>query len=100
MRAAMRCCRSRKWGSAASGPDAWFALASRGCKPTKGMAMSGFVQFPEHVFDQAGNVFAGFDGTLSQYAVANARSLMWFAQLAYEVDNTGVHPEAAATVDR
>jgi len=62
--------------------------------------MSGFVQFPEHVFDQAGNVFAGFDGTLSQYAVANARSLMWFAQLAYEVDNTGVHPDAAAKVDR
>jgi hypothetical protein len=62
--------------------------------------MSDFVQFPEQVYDQAGNVFAGFDGALSQYALANARSLMWFAQLAYEVDNTGAHPAAAAKVGR
>lgn len=62
--------------------------------------MTDFVQFPEHVFEQAGNVFIGFDGGASQHAVANARSLMWFAQLAYEVDNTGANPDAAAKVDR
>jgi triacylglycerol lipase len=62
--------------------------------------MSDFVQFPEHIYEQAGNVFIGFAGGAPQYARANARSLMWFAQLAYEVDSTGVHPAAAAKVER
>lgn len=62
--------------------------------------MTDFVQFPESVYEQAGNVFAGFNGTLTGFALANARSLMWFAQLAYEVDNTGANAAAAAKVDR
>src|SRR4051794_5835174 len=62
--------------------------------------MTGFVQFPEHVYREAGNVFIGFNGGMPQHAVANARSLMWFAQLAYEVDNTGANPTAAAMIDR
>ncbi len=61
--------------------------------------MTDFVRFPQEVFDQAGNVFAGFDGTLSRHALANAHALMWFAQLAYEVDNTGLNPGAAAKVE-
>lgn len=51
--------------------------------------MSNFVRFPEQTYIDAGNVFAAFDPTKSSFTIANARALMWFAQLAYEVDDTG-----------
>ena len=54
-----------------------------------GRHMSDFVQFPEEKYVAAGNVFAAFDPTKASYKIENARALMWFSQLAYEVDNTG-----------
>jgi hypothetical protein len=51
--------------------------------------MSNFVQFPEQNYIDAGNVFTAFDPTKQSFTIDNARALMWFAQLAYEVDNTG-----------
>jgi triacylglycerol lipase len=58
--------------------------------------MSNFVQFPEDIYVRAGNVFADFDEKAETLTIENARCLMWFAQLAYEVDNTG----ARATEDK
>jgi hypothetical protein len=44
--------------------------------------MSNFVQFPEAAYDRA--AFAGFVPT-RDFTLGNARAMMWFAQLAYEV---------------
>jgi len=57
--------------------------------------MSDFVQFPKDVYERAGNVFEAFDPATSRFTIGNARSLMWFAQLAYEVDNTGQNDTTA-----
>lgn len=57
--------------------------------------MSDFVQFPQAVYDAAGNVFSTFAPARADFAIENARALMWFAQLAYEVDTTGQNAAAA-----
>lgn len=54
--------------------------------------MSNFVQFPLAEFDR--NAFDGFTPT-SDFSLPNARALMWFAQLAYEVDTSGQNATAA-----
>lgn len=61
--------------------------------------MSDFVQFPEAVYTQAGNVFATFVGAASGFTLPNAKAMMWFAQLAYEVDTSGGN-RTAAKIDR
>ncbi|MEA2879581.1 MAG: triacylglycerol lipase [Hyphomicrobiales bacterium] len=61
--------------------------------------MSDFVQFPDQVYTQAGNVFATFVGAASGFTLPNARAMMWFAQLAYEVDTSG-NNGTAAKIDR
>jgi hypothetical protein len=64
--------------------------------------MSDFVQFPEKIYEDAGNVFAAFQ-TADDFLLENARAMMWFAQLAYEVDNTGdaaAASAAAAKIDK
>src|SRR3954471_18403046 len=58
--------------------------------------MSDFVQFPEDVYARAGNAFAAFDPNMTDFTIPNARALMWFAQLAYEVDTSG----ASGTLDK
>jgi hypothetical protein len=55
--------------------------------------MSDFVQFPLADYDKAG--FANFDGGVSAFTVTNAYAMMWFAQLAYEVDPSGANSTAA-----
>jgi len=57
--------------------------------------MSDFVEFPDKVYADAGNVFAKFDGTISKFRLENALAMMWFAQLTYEVDDTGGNANAA-----
>jgi triacylglycerol lipase len=61
--------------------------------------MSDFVQFPEAVYTQAGNVFAAFAATAPGFTLANAKAMMWFSQLAYEVDTSGSN-STAAKIDR
>ena len=62
-----------------------------------GATMSDFVQFPLDVYqDEGKNAFAGFDGTATKFTLHNALAMMWFAQLAYEVDTTGTAETAAA----
>ena len=61
--------------------------------------MSDFVQFPDEVYTQAGNVFATFAGATAGFTLPNARAMMWFAQLAYEVDTTG-GSSTASKIDR
>lgn len=61
--------------------------------------MSDFVQFPDQVYVQAGDVFATFDGATSDFTLPNAKAMMWFAQLAYEVDTSG-NNSTAAKIDR
>lgn len=56
--------------------------------------MSDFVQFPEEVYATAGNVFEGFRANAG-FTIPNARAMMWFAQLAYEVDTSGGNATAA-----
>jgi hypothetical protein len=51
--------------------------------------MSDFVEFPESVYVAAGNVFEKFNGRTSDFTLENALAMMWFAQLAYEVDESG-----------
>ena len=58
--------------------------------------MSDFVQFPEDVYVRAGNVFTAFDPKTSDFTIPNARAMMWFAQLAYEVDTS----DANARLDK
>jgi triacylglycerol lipase len=55
--------------------------------------MSDFVQFPLADYDKAG--FEKFDGRVSAFALKNAYAMMWFAQLAYEVDTSGANSTAA-----
>jgi triacylglycerol lipase len=57
--------------------------------------MSDFVEFPEKDYIDAGNVFEPFDGATSDFTLENALAMMWFAQLAYEVDDTGGDANAA-----
>lgn len=57
--------------------------------------MSDFVEFPQAVYDAAGNVFASFAAARADFSIENARALMWFAQLAYEVDTSGQGAAAA-----
>ena len=57
--------------------------------------MSDLVEFPEQVYVEAGDVFEQFKGELSRFTLENARAMMWFAQLAYEVDDTGGNKNAA-----
>jgi triacylglycerol lipase len=57
--------------------------------------MSDFVEFPEEVYARAGDVFAKFDGKLSTFTLENALAMMWFAQLTYEVDDSGQNASAA-----
>ncbi len=58
--------------------------------------MSDFVQFPLNVYlDQGKDAFTGFDGATSKFTLPNALAMMWFAQLAYEVDTTGHGRDAA-----
>jgi triacylglycerol lipase len=59
--------------------------------------MSDFVQFPEADYDRA--AFSGFDATTGNFSLANAKAMMWFAQLAYEVDTAG-NNGTAAKIDR
>jgi hypothetical protein len=66
---------------------------------TAGGDMSNFVQFPEDDYVKAGNVFADFKPR-RQFGSPNALALMWFAQLAYEVDTLGNDPAAEAKVGR
>ena len=56
--------------------------------------MSQFVEFLEQDYVAAGDVFAKFDGRLSKFTLENALALMWFAQLAYEVDESGQNRNA------
>jgi hypothetical protein len=58
--------------------------------------MSNFVQFPEAAYDRA--AFAGFAPT-RDFTLGNARALMWFAQLAYEVGASATDA-AAAKIDQ
>jgi triacylglycerol lipase len=51
--------------------------------------MSDFVEFPEEKYVAAGNVFEKFNAGTSTFTLENALAMMWFAQLAYEVDETG-----------
>ena len=55
--------------------------------------MSDFVQFPEDVYDRGVAAFAAFNAT-SDYSRGNALAMMWFAQLAYEVDTSGANATA------
>ena len=57
--------------------------------------MTDFVEFPEPVYVAAGNVFANFKAADSSYTPENALAMMWLAQLAYEVDDTGGNANAA-----
>lgn len=57
--------------------------------------MTDFVEFPEPVYVAAGKVFANFQAADSSYTPENALAMMWFAQLAYEVDDTGGNANAA-----
>jgi triacylglycerol lipase len=57
--------------------------------------MTDFVEFPKQVYERAGNVFKTFDGKLSAFTPENALAMMWFAQLTYEVDDTGGNANAA-----
>jgi triacylglycerol lipase len=57
--------------------------------------MSNFVQFPESHYDRA--AFAGFAPT-RDFTLDNARAMMWFAQLAYEV-GTSATDAVAAKID-
>jgi triacylglycerol lipase len=57
--------------------------------------MTDFVEFPEQVYVDARDVFAAFKGARSDFTLENARAMMWFAQLAYEVDDTGGNANAA-----
>src|SRR3954464_2247395 len=57
--------------------------------------MTDFVEFPEQVYVDARDVFAAFRGARSDFTLENALAMMWFAQLAYEVDDTGGNANAA-----
>jgi triacylglycerol lipase len=49
--------------------------------------MSTLVSFPIEIYRQFGvGAFKGFAPTAPRFAIGNARALMWFAQLAYEID--------------
>lgn len=61
--------------------------------------MSDFVRFPETDYERAGDVFAGFRPH-REFTLKNALAMMWFAQLAYEVDTRGTDPDAAAKIAR
>src|SRR5438477_2312084 len=61
----------------------------------QGWVMTDFVEFPEPVYVAAGKVFANFQAADSSYTPENALAMMWFAQLAYEVDDTGGNANAA-----
>src|SRR5947209_19211856 len=77
----------------AAGPQTPFGLALQGCGHRGGTAMSDFVQFPLTDYDKAG--FENFDGRVSAFTLKNAYAMMWFAQLAYEVDTSGADRTAA-----
>ena len=57
--------------------------------------MSDLVEFPEQVYVDAGDVFEKFDAKLARFTLENALAMMWFAQLAYEVDDSGGNKNAA-----
>ncbi len=59
-----------------------------------GVVMSDFVEFPEKDYVDAGNVFESFNGATSDFTLENALAMMWFAQLAYEVDESGQNRNA------
>ena len=54
--------------------------------------MSDLVQFPLEDYDR--NAFSSFR-TTNDYTPGNALAMMWFAQLAYEVDTSGANATAA-----
>jgi len=56
--------------------------------------MSDFVEFPESDYIRAGNVFAAFT-PIRDFRLKNALAMMWFAQLTYEVDDSGGNKNAA-----
>ena len=60
--------------------------------------MSDFGKFPDRDYEKAGDVFAGFTPT-RDFTLGNALALMWFSQLAYEVD-TRDNKAAADREDR
>ena len=55
--------------------------------------MSDFVEFLASDYQRAGNVFAGFTPT-RDFNLKNALAMMWFAQLTYEVDDSGGNKNA------
>src|SRR3954447_7914662 len=77
----------------AAGPDLAFGLASQSCGHRRTPVMSDFVQFPLADYDKAG--FENFDASVSAFTVKNAYAMMWFAQLAYEVDTSGANSTAS-----
>jgi triacylglycerol lipase len=56
--------------------------------------MSAFVEFLASDYQRAGNVFAGFT-PVGDFNLENALAMMWFAQLTYEVDDSGGNKNAA-----
>ena len=61
-----------------------------------GLIMSDFVEFPEQVYLDAGNVFEAVQRASSSDLRSRTRcAMMWFAQLAYEVDDSGGNKNAA-----